>query len=144
LEEKNGNICTYKGAVQTFECDSNRHMNVMYYINKFELGGRNMSMELGLNKAFLEPHNLGIAVVEHQIIYKREVFEDDIIHVYSYPTDCSNKVFTVCHEMYNVEHNRLSAKMLAKLVIFNMSTRKAIMIPDQIRKNIEELKQKIS
>ena len=28
---------TYKGAVLTNECDSNKHMNVMYYINKFEL-----------------------------------------------------------------------------------------------------------
>lgn len=136
----NGKICTYKGAVQTFECDSNRHMNVMYYINKFELGGRNMSMELGLNKSFLEPAHLGIAVVEQQILYKREVFEDDIIHVYSHPLEYSNKVFSVFHEMYNIEHNQLSATMLAKLVIFNMETRKAIPIPDQIRNRIEELK----
>jgi len=132
-------ICTYKGAVQTFECDSNRHMNVMYYINKFELGGRNMSMELGIHKSFLESQNLGVAVVEQQILYKREVFEDDIIHIYSYPKECTNKVFTVFHELYNVEQNQQSATMLAKLVLFNMKTRKAITIPDDIRNTILEL-----
>lgn len=99
-----------------------------------------MSMELGMNKAFLEPKNLGIAVVEQLITYKSEVFEDDIIHVYSYPIECSNKVFTICHEMYNVEHDRLSAKMVVKLVIFNMTARKAIPIPGEIHAKIDDLK----
>lgn len=40
-------ILTYQGAVQTWECDSNDHMNVMYYINKFELAGRNLGFEMG-------------------------------------------------------------------------------------------------
>ena len=132
-------LCTYKGAVQTFECDSNRHMNVMYYVNKFELAGRNMSMEMGLNKAFMEPLHIGIAVVEHQILYKREVFEDDIIHVYSQVTASADKVFTVFHEMYNAETNNLSATMLAKLVMFDMKERKAVSIPPEIRKNISRL-----
>lgn len=132
-------LCTYKGAVQTFECDSNRHMNVMYYINKFELAGRNMSMEMGIKKAFMETNNIGLAVVEQQILYKREVFEDDILHIYSQVTDCTNKVFTVFHEMYNAETNELSATMLAKLVMFDMNARKAVSIPVQIRDNINKL-----
>lgn len=133
-------ICTYKGAVQTFECDSNRHMNVMYYINKFELAGRNMSMELGINKALLEPANLGIAVVEHLIQYKQEVFEDDIIHIYSQPQDYSNKVFTVFHELYNAEKDYLSATMIAKLVVFDMGARKSVALPEAIKKRIDEMK----
>lgn len=32
----------------TWECDSNGHMNVMYYINKFEHAGRNFDLEMGL------------------------------------------------------------------------------------------------
>lgn len=136
MEQK---LCTYKGAVQTFECDSNRHMNVMYYINKFELAGRNMSMEMGINKAFMEPLNIGIAVVEHQVLYKREVFEDDIIHVYSHVKECADKVFTVFHEMYNAETKDLSATMVAKLVMFDMIERKAVSIPPEIRETISKL-----
>lgn len=93
-------------------------------------------MELGINKAFLEQDHLGIAVVEQQILYKREVFEDDIIHIYSYTLESSEKVFSVMHEMYNVESKTLSATMLAKLVIFDMEKRKAIPIPASIRTNI--------
>lgn len=133
----NKKICTYKGAVQTFECDSNRHMNVMYYINKFELAGRNMSMEMGMNKAFMEQNQIGIAVVEQHILYKREVFEDDIIHIHSHVIDCADKVFTVFHDMYNAETNVLSATMQVKLVMFDMNKRKAVTIPDTIRNKIE-------
>ena len=45
---------TYKGAVMTWECDSNRHMNVMYYINKFENAGRNMSVEMEIEELMNE------------------------------------------------------------------------------------------
>ena len=71
-------VLTYKGAVMTWECDSNRHMNVMYYINKFEHAGRNFDIELGLFKDGLSEEK-GIVVLEQNIKYLKEVFEDDLL-----------------------------------------------------------------
>jgi len=76
-------VLTYKGAVATWECDSNGHMNVMYYISKYELAGRNCSLEIGLTKKFLQDNNYGIAVVEQVIKYQKEVFEDDLLYIES-------------------------------------------------------------
>ena len=129
-------ICTYKGAVLASECDSNNHMNVMYYINKFEHAGRNFSHELGIGKPFLKEKNYGVAVVEQFIQYKREVYEDDIVHIYSHAIEATDKVFTVCHEMYNMENETLSAVIKIKLVIFDLNKRKAILIPDNIKQSI--------
>ena len=70
-------ILTYKGAVMTWECDSNQHMNVMYYINKFENAGRNFGLNLGLQK--LMSKEVGSVVVEQNIKYIKEVFEDDLL-----------------------------------------------------------------
>ena len=55
---------TYKGAVMTWECDSNGHMNVMYYINKYENAGRNFDLDLGLAKLLQDQkETVGIVVV---------------------------------------------------------------------------------
>jgi len=130
---------TYKGAVQTWECDSNGHMNVMYYINKFELGGRNCSVEFGMTKKFLESNNFGIAVVEQIIQYKREVFEDDLLYIMSSVKGVANKVFHFEHKLYNKSEGVLSATMNAKLVIFDLKLRRAIEIPDEFRQNLTKL-----
>ena len=130
-------ILTYKGAVQTSECDSNGHMNVMYYINKFELAGRNCGSEFGLKKEYLEKHNLGIAVVEQNIQYKKEVFEDDLIIVRSRAKGYTDKVMNFVHTMYNVENDQISAVMDIKLVVFDLEKRKAIQLPEILRKNMD-------
>ena len=80
---------TYKGAVMTWECDSNGHMNVMYYINKFENAGRNLSLEMGVSKIMSK--EIGFVVVEQTIKYLREVFEDDLLFVESSLVNFSNK-----------------------------------------------------
>jgi len=125
-------VCTYKGAVLTSECDSNKHMNVMYYINKFEHAGRNFSHEIGIGHSYLRQHNLGVAVVEQLIQYKREVFEDDIVHIYSHAVGAAEKVMSFCHEMYSMQTNEVSAIMNIKLVMFDFEKRKAVIIPDDI------------
>ncbi len=130
---------TYKGAVQTSECDSNGHMNVMYYINKFDLAGRNCGSAFGLKRKYLEDNNYGIAVVEQNIQYKREVFEDDLIHVMSSAVGHTNKVMHFQHHMYNSENNELSAVMEIKLVIFDLNMRKAVPLPEVLVKNIQRV-----
>ena len=134
----NKSILTYKGAVQTWECDSNRHMNVMYYINKFELAGRNCGNEFGLKREFLESNNLGVAVVEQNIQYKKEVFEDDLIYVLSRAKGYSEKVMNFEHTMYDSESDQLSAVMDIKLVLFDMKLRKAVKLPDHLIENIKK------
>jgi len=123
---------TYKGAVLSNEVDSNQHMNVMYYINKFELAGRNFSSILGLTKAFITSHNLGIVVVEQSVQYKQELFEDDLIHITSSLDTYTHKVFNIIHKLYNTETKTLSAIMLCKMVLLDLNIRKVVPLPQPI------------
>ena len=132
-------ILSYRGAVQTWECDSNGHMNVMYYINKFELAGRNCGAEIGITKDYLTANSLGIAVVEQNIRYQREVFEDDLLYVHSKVKGHTNKVFQFEHELWNREKEVLSAVMDIKLVIFDLEKRKAILLPPHVVKALTDL-----
>ena len=121
-------VLTYKGAVMTWECDSNRHMNVMYYVNKFEHAGRNTNIYLGVDEVE-GVENLGVVVLEQQIKYLREVFEDDLLYVESSLLGIGNKTFTMLHEMYNTQTKELVSTMKIVLVHFDKDKRKAVPFP---------------
>ena len=127
-------ILTYKGAVMTWECDSNEHMNVMYYINKFENAGRNFSMNLGLYQ--LMSKDIGLVVVEQTIKYLKEVFEDDLLYTESSLLEIGNKSITILHEMYNSISEEKVAEMKIVMVIFDKINRKALPIPTEIKNDL--------
>ncbi len=121
---------TYRGAVMTWECDSNRHMNVMYYINKFEHAGRNFDLELGLHEDSSESDH-GVVVLEQKINYIKEVFEDNLLYVMSSLKEIGNKAFKVHHEMYNGRNDEVVCTMLITLVRFDKVHRKALAFPQE-------------
>ena len=128
-------ILTYKGAVMTWECDSNRHMNVMYYINKFEHAGRNFSMELGF--ADVGSESVGMVVLEQHIKYLKEVFEDDLLYIESSLLSVGNKAFTVLHQMFNSKTKALVCEMKIVLVLFDKINRTALPMPAASRKRLQ-------
>ena len=125
---------TYKGAVMTWECDSNNHMNVMYYINKFENGGRNYSLELGLTPFMND--EVGVVVVEQTIQYFKEVFEDDLLFIESSVEKVSNKTITIIHEMYNGFSKEKVSEMKVVIVMFDKINRKAMALPEEVRSKL--------
>lgn len=128
-------ILTYKGAVMTWECDSNRHMNVMYYINKFEHAGRNFSLELGFSDIGSE--SVGMVVLEQHIKYLKEVFEDDLLYIESSLLSVGNKAFTVLHQMFNSKTRALVCEMKIVLVLFDKINRTALPMPAASRKRLQ-------
>lgn len=129
-------ILTYKGAVMTWECDSNHHMNVMYYINKFEHAGRAFGLEMSLTELGRGKEDTGIVVIEQTIKYLREVFEDDLLYVESSLVDIGNKAFTVLHEMYDARTKKIVSTMKVALVLFDKKERKALPFPTEKRASL--------
>lgn len=134
-----GKLKTYIGAVLTNECDSNNHMNVMYYINKFELANRNLSYEIGLNREYFESENLGHAVLEQNIKYYKEVFEDDLLEIYSKVVGRTDKVIKSVHEMYDRASGKLCASMSVTAILFDMNKRKSVKLSEEIITKLDKL-----
>ena len=130
-------ILTYKGAVMTWECDSNGHMNVMYYMNKFENAGRNLSLEMGVSE--LMSKEIGFVVLEQTIKYLKEVFEDDLLYVESSLVSFSNKAFTMRHEMFNGLSKDMVATMDVVGVLFDKKNRKSLAIPEEKKEILNKL-----
>lgn len=125
-------ILTYKGAAMSWECDSNDHLNVMYYVNKFEQGGRNFILEMGLKEVFGN-NDVGVVVLEQKINYFKEVTEDDLLFIESSLLDVKNKAFTILHEMYCSNSNELVCTMKIVKVLFDKINRSALPFPADLR-----------
>src|ERR1043166_7547559 len=96
-------LLTYKGTVYPWHCDEMGHMNVMWYVGKFDEGTRHFFHALRLTPQFLRENNRGMAAVGQTIQYKRELLAGDIVAIYSVLHEMKDKVIRFTHEMRNAD-----------------------------------------
>ncbi|MEL6670751.1 MAG: thioesterase family protein [Bacteroidota bacterium] len=130
---------TYLGAVQTWQCDSNRHMNVMYYVNKYELAGRQMISRLGFTQEVLQAHQWGIVVVKQEIDYHKEAFEDTLLRIESCLVKIGVSSFTIQHDMRKVETGERVGKALITMAAIDLTMRKAVRLKASIKQQMEKI-----
>jgi len=61
---------TYRGTVYPWQCDHMGHMNVMWYVGKFDEATWHVFGLLGLTPSFLREHDRGMAGVQQNTSYK--------------------------------------------------------------------------
>ena len=74
---------TYRGVVRSEHCDHMGHMNVMWYVGKFDEASWQLFAAMGLSRSRMEKENRGVAGVEQHIEYKRELRAGDVVTVRS-------------------------------------------------------------
>jgi acyl-CoA thioester hydrolase len=126
-------LVTYRGAVYPSHCDHMGHMNVSFYVAKFDEATWQLFATLGLTRARLRDEKLGVAGVEQHIEYKRELFAGDVVTVTSTILEVRNKVLRFAHEMRNDVTGELAAKTVLVAVHLDAVTRKARALPDDVR-----------
>ena len=100
---------TYRGTVYPWQCDHIGHMNVMWYVGKFDEASWNLFAALGLTPSYLRDHNRGMAAVQQNIAYKRELLAGDIVEVYSRLLEIRDRSIRFQHEMH--KRRRLSHEL---------------------------------
>src|SRR3954468_19949577 len=74
---------TYRGAVYPWHCDHMGHMNVMWYVGKFDEATWNLFSVLGVTRDFLKTSDRAMAAVQQNSSYKRELLSGDVVAVRS-------------------------------------------------------------
>src|SRR5262252_6365260 len=92
-------LVTYRGAVYPTECDHMGHMNVAFYVAKFDQATWQLFAAMGLTPSRLRAEKLGMAGVEQHIEYKRELFAGDVVTVTSRILEVREKAMRFAHEM---------------------------------------------
>lgn len=63
-------LVTYMGTVYPWQCDHIGHMNVMWYVGKFDEATWTFFHHLGVTPTYLRQANRGMAAVQQTIQYR--------------------------------------------------------------------------
>jgi acyl-CoA thioester hydrolase len=127
---------TYRGTVHSWNCDHMNHMNVMWYVGKFDEATWQFFSSIGLSRSRLSKEGAGMAAVEQRIEYKRELRAGDLITIRSAALEITKKSIRFYHEMSNDETGELAACTILVAVYFDTSARKSRPIPADISERV--------
>jgi acyl-CoA thioester hydrolase len=109
------------------------HMNVAWYVAKFDEATWQLFAAIGLTPSRLRDENLGMAGVEQNIEYERELFAGDVVEVSSTVLEIKDKAIRFAHEMKNVETGELAARTVLVAVHLDKATRRARPFPPDVK-----------
>ena len=124
---------TYRGAIYPWHCDHVGHMNVMWYVGKFDEATWNLFARIGLTPAYLRETGRGMAAAQQNITYKRELLAGDIIEIRSCVLEVGNKSVRFLHEMRNGETGEIAATCEITGVHMDREARKSTAFPEAVR-----------
>lgn len=124
---------TYRGTVYPWQCDHVSHMNIMWYVGKFDEANWNLFARIGLTPSYLRSSNRGMAAVQQNITYKRELLAGDIVEIRSTLIELREKSIRFVHEMYNAETGEIAATCEITGVHMDRQARKATAFTSDIR-----------
>jgi len=128
------NIRTYQGLVFQWECDHMNHMNVQYYISKFDQATWSLFTTMGLTPSYLKENNRGMVAVEQNVKYLSELVAGDCVYIETELLEVRDKVLKFKHTMFNQENGIVSSETVVTGLHINSELRKATEMPDFIKR----------
>ena len=123
---------TYRGTIYPWQCDHMGHMNVMWYVGKFDEATWNLFAAIGITAAFLKESRRGMAAVQQNITYRRELHAGETVAIRSAFLEVRDKVAKFVHEMRNGVTGEISAICVLTGVHTDSQTRKSCPFPAEI------------
>ena len=124
---------TYRGTVYPWQCDHVGHMNIMWYVSKFDEANWNLFARIGLTPGYLRESGRGMAAVQQNITYVRELLAGDIVEISSCLLEIGEKSIRFVHEMRNGETGEIAAICETTGVHMDRQARKSAAFPQTIR-----------
>jgi acyl-CoA thioester hydrolase len=130
-------LLTYRGVTYPWQCDHIGHMNITFYCAKFDEANWNTFASIGITPSYLRKGKFGVAGVQQNITYKRELMAGDVIEISTRILEIREKVIRFLHEMRNGETGEIAALCDITAVHMDRKTRKSCPFPATVRKNAE-------
>ena len=132
-------IVTYRGAVYPWQCDHIGHMNVMWYVGKFDEASWNLLASIGITPSYMRGDQTGMAGVQQNLTYKRELRAGDIVEIRSHLVSVGEQKIVWVHEMRDAENNEVCAVCELTAVHINRATRRPCPIPPDVRTRVQAM-----
>jgi len=132
---------TYRGIVYPWHCDHMGHMNVMWYVGKFDEACWQLLSMLGLTPSRFAQGGTGMAAVEQHIQYKRELHAGDAITIQSALLEVKDKSIHMLHKMIDDASGEVAATTVIIGVHIDAIVRKAIRLPQDVRERALKMRE---
>ena len=123
---------TYRGAVYPWHCDHVGHMNVMWYVGKFDEATWNLFQRVGITPGYLRANQRGMAAVDQHIQYKRELTAGDVVTIRSTILEIEGRKIRFRHEMTNGDTGEVAAVTTLLGVHMDTQARKSCPFPAEV------------
>jgi acyl-CoA thioester hydrolase len=124
---------TYRGAVYPSQCDHMGHMNVMWYVQKFDEATWQLLAAVGLSGKRMRDESSGMAAVEQHIEYRRELRAGDTVTIRSHVLEVKDKAIRFVHEMTDDQSGTVAAVTTLVGVHLDAVARRARPLPPDVR-----------
>ena len=128
---------TQRAVVFPWHCDHLGHMNVRWYAHFFDDAGWHLWSSIGISHVTLKARGVVTVVANINTDFHHESGPGDLLVVNSAFTRIGGKSLTMSQRMTNAETSVLCATQDVVEVFFDMTTRKAAPMPDDIRARLE-------
>ena len=132
-------LLTYRGTVYPWHCDHVGHMNVMWYVGKFDEATWHFFHGVGLTPTYLRTAGRGMAAVDQHISYAQELQAGDIVTVRTTLLEIKDRSIRFFHEMTNDENESVVACTTLKAVHIDTGARKSCAFEAHIRAKASSL-----
>ena len=123
---------TYRGVVYPNQLDHMGHMNVQWYVAKFDEATWHFMFNLGITPTYMRDCNRGMAAIEQKIRYKAEALSGDLLVIRSRMLAMKNKTVRFLHRMFNAEGDMEIASCELVVVHLDRRKRKSCPFPPEI------------
>lgn len=123
---------TYFGTVYPRETDHMGHMNVAFYVQKFDAATWNFFFSIGVTPSMLKEASVGLAAVEQVLNYKKELMPGDVLEIRTRILDLSEKKVRFRHEMIERESGQVAATCEFLSVCFDRTAHKSRAFPKEV------------
>ncbi len=128
---------TYRGMVYPWECDMFNHMNVQFYVSKFDTASWQLLGQIGITNQYFSQENRGMVAMEQHIKYHRELIAGDLVIIRSTLEEVRSKSLNFKHRMYKALTDELAAEASLISIHLNTITRKSCEFPADIRAKLQ-------
>ncbi|HEY2056156.1 MAG TPA: thioesterase family protein [Solirubrobacterales bacterium] len=123
----------YRGVVYPWQCDHMGHLNIMWYVGKFDEATWNLFARLGLTGTYLRGSGSSVAGVQQDLNYRREMFPGDVIEITTRVLKIGERSLRFRHEMRDAVTGEITATCEMTGVHLDTETRKAMPWPAEFR-----------
>jgi len=128
---------TYRGSIYPWQCDQMGHMNVMFYVGKFDEATWQLFAALGLTPTYFRETQSGVAALAQHLTYKKELLPGAIMEIRSHVVKIAEKVIVFAHEMHDAETDLVAATCELTVIHLDRQTRKSSPFPAAFIENVQ-------